>query len=118
MPRLATRAGALDAVESAVVRALASLGAVGITQRERVAAGQRVQEQRALDSRVVLEQAEGVLAERCRVPPTRRSPGCGRRRAGSGGGCTTWRARSSTARPVHPVRRERMDRDGPGTCAA
>ncbi|WP_432570764.1 GAF and ANTAR domain-containing protein [Kineococcus sp. SYSU DK005] len=65
------REGGLDEVERAVVRALASLGAVGLTQLERVAAGQRVQEQlqRALDSRVVLEQAKGVLAERHGVPP-------------------------------------------------
>ncbi|WP_432496143.1 GAF and ANTAR domain-containing protein [Kineococcus gypseus] len=65
------REGALDEVEAAVVRAMAALGAVGFTQLERVAAGRRVQEQlqRALDSRVVLEQAKGVLAERHRVSP-------------------------------------------------
>ncbi|WP_432492063.1 GAF and ANTAR domain-containing protein [Kineococcus auxinigenes] len=65
------REGPLDPGELAVVRVMASLGAVGITQLERVAAGQRVQEQlqRALDSRVVLEQAKGVLAERHRVSP-------------------------------------------------
>ncbi|WP_432484432.1 GAF and ANTAR domain-containing protein [Kineococcus esterisolvens] len=63
--------GALDAVERDVLRAMASLGAVGITQLERVAAGLRVQEQlqRALDSRVVLEQAKGVLAERHGISP-------------------------------------------------
>ncbi|WP_432501594.1 GAF and ANTAR domain-containing protein [Kineococcus arenarius] len=65
------REGPLEPVELAVARAMASLGAVGITQLERVAAGQRVQEQlqQALDSRVVLEQAKGVLAERHRVSP-------------------------------------------------
>nr|WP_276611981.1 GAF and ANTAR domain-containing protein [Kineococcus vitellinus] len=63
--------GALTRVEADVARSLAAFGAVGITQLQDVAAGRRLQEQlqEALDSRVVIEQAKGVLAERHGVPP-------------------------------------------------
>ncbi|MEZ0164404.1 ANTAR domain-containing protein [Kineococcus sp. LSe6-4] len=63
--------GAYSPVESDVARAMASFGAVGITQLEHVAAGARVQAQlqEALDSRIVLEQAKGALAQRFRVHP-------------------------------------------------
>lgn len=63
--------GAYSRVESDVARAMASFGAVGITQLEHVAEGARVQAQlqEALDSRIVLEQAKGALAQRFRVHP-------------------------------------------------
>nr|WP_281372945.1 GAF and ANTAR domain-containing protein [Kineococcus aurantiacus] len=63
--------GAFSAVESDVAHAMASFGAVGITQLEHVAEGARVQAQlqEALDSRIVLEQAKGALAQRYRVHP-------------------------------------------------
>ncbi|PRY13590.1 GAF domain-containing protein [Kineococcus rhizosphaerae] len=63
--------GAYSAVESDVAHAMASFGAVGITQLEHVAEGARVQAQlqEALDSRIVLEQAKGALAQRYRVHP-------------------------------------------------
>ncbi|WP_432542939.1 GAF and ANTAR domain-containing protein [Kineococcus sp. SYSU DK002] len=63
--------GPCSRVESDVAHAMASFGAVGITQLEHVAEGVRVQAQlqEALDSRVVLEQAKGALAQRYRVHP-------------------------------------------------
>ncbi|WP_432510630.1 GAF and ANTAR domain-containing protein [Kineococcus sp. SYSU DK001] len=63
--------GAYSRVESDVAHAMASFGAVGITQLEHVAEGARVQAQlqEALDSRIVLEQAKGALAQRYRVHP-------------------------------------------------
>jgi GAF domain-containing protein len=63
--------GPYSAVESNVAHAMASFGAVGITQLEHVAEGVRVQAQlqEALDSRIVLEQAKGALAQRYRVHP-------------------------------------------------
>nr|WP_240895547.1 ANTAR domain-containing protein [Kineococcus siccus] len=65
------RPGLLSTAQADVVRALASFGAVGLSQLEHVAQGRRVQAQlqEALASRVVLEQAKGVLAERHRVHP-------------------------------------------------
>jgi len=63
--------GPLSAAEADVARAMASFGAVGLTQLEHVAEGRRVQAQlqEALASRIVLEQAKGVLAERHRIDP-------------------------------------------------
>ncbi len=63
--------GGFEAVERDVAQAMASFGAVGITQLEHVAESSRVraQLQEALDSRVLLEQAKGVLAERHGVHP-------------------------------------------------
>lgn len=63
--------GPYSAVESDVAHAMASFGAVGITQLEHVAEGARVQAQlqEALDSRIVLEQAKGALAQRYRTHP-------------------------------------------------
>jgi transcriptional regulator with GAF, ATPase, and Fis domain len=65
------REGAFGAVETDVARAMASFGAVGIGQLEQSARGERLREQlqEALDSRVVLEQAKGVLAERHGLHP-------------------------------------------------
>jgi hypothetical protein len=67
------RPGLLSPAQADVARAMASFGAVGLTQLEHVAEGRRVQAQlqEALASRVVLEQAKGVLAERHRVHPDR-----------------------------------------------
>ncbi|WP_380160849.1 GAF and ANTAR domain-containing protein [Kineococcus sp. R86509] len=63
--------GPYSAVESDVAHAMASFGAIGLTQLEHVAEGARVraQLQEALDSRIVLEQAKGALAERYRCHP-------------------------------------------------
>ncbi|WP_432561799.1 GAF and ANTAR domain-containing protein [Kineococcus sp. SYSU DK003] len=63
--------GTYSAVELDVAQAMASFGAVGITQLEHVAEGVRVQAQlqEALDGRVVLEQAKGILAQRFRIHP-------------------------------------------------
>ncbi|NIZ89465.1 GAF and ANTAR domain-containing protein [Kineococcus rubinsiae] len=60
------RPGVLSPAQADVARALASFGAVGLSQLEHVAESRRVQAQlqEALDSRIVLEQAKGVLAER------------------------------------------------------
>jgi len=65
------RPGYLDPAQADVARAMASFGAVGLTQLEHAAEGRRVQAQlqEALASRIVLEQAKGVLAERHRVTP-------------------------------------------------
>ncbi|WP_432543093.1 GAF and ANTAR domain-containing protein [Kineococcus sp. SYSU DK002] len=63
--------GPFSGVETDVAHAMASFGAVGIGQLEAGARGERLRDQlqEALDSRVVLEQAKGVLAERHRVHP-------------------------------------------------
>ena len=52
-----------------VAQAFADLAAIGIIQHRAVLETQRVNEQltRALDSRVVIEQAKGVIAERAGV---------------------------------------------------
>jgi hypothetical protein len=51
--------------------------------------------QRALESRVEIEQAKGVLVERFGIDPTGRSSSCARRRAGAESGCTTSQPKSS-----------------------
>ncbi|MFD0484470.1 GAF and ANTAR domain-containing protein [Kineococcus sp. GCM10028916] len=63
--------GPYSPVEFDVAHAMASFGAIGILQLEHVAEGARVraQLQEALDSRIVLEQAKGALAERYRCHP-------------------------------------------------
>jgi len=65
------RPGLLGTAQADVARAMASFGAVGLSQLEHVAEGRRVQAQlqEALASRIVLEQAKGVLAERHHVHP-------------------------------------------------
>lgn len=63
--------GPYTALESDVAHAMATFGAVGITQLEHVAEGARVQAQlqEALDSRIVIEQAKGALAQRHGTDP-------------------------------------------------
>jgi transcriptional regulator with GAF, ATPase, and Fis domain len=67
------RPGYLSSAQADVARAMASFGAVGLSQLEHVAQGRRVQAQlqEALESRIVLEQAKGVLAERHGTDPER-----------------------------------------------
>lgn len=63
---LRTRAGAMDADDAAIAQALADVATIGMVQH-RVHAQQELltgQLQNALNSRVVIEQAKGVLAER------------------------------------------------------
>ena len=59
-----TRTGGLDADDSGIARALADLGSVGILQQRVLRESAMVTEQlqRALDSRVIIEQAKGVIA--------------------------------------------------------
>lgn len=59
-----TRVGALDAMEADVALALANLASVGILHERVVREGSIVadQLQRALDTRVLIEQAKGMLA--------------------------------------------------------
>lgn len=63
--------GRFSTVETDVAHAMASFGAVSIGQLVSSAEGDRLRDQlqEALDSRVVLEQAKGVLAERHRIHP-------------------------------------------------
>lgn len=61
-----TRPGALDAADLAVAGALADAATVAITQHRALAAADDLGAglQRALESRIVVEQAKGLLAER------------------------------------------------------
>ncbi len=63
--------GPYSTVETDVAHAMASFAAVGISQLEASAQGEQLRDQlqAALESRVVLEQAKGVLAERHRIHP-------------------------------------------------
>ena len=68
----------MDEADVMVARAFADLATLSIVQHRASAEAQRLNEQLgALTSRVVIEQAKGVVAE----PPAsiwpRRSPGCG-----------------------------------------
>ncbi|QKJ18861.1 GAF and ANTAR domain-containing protein [Microbacterium hominis] len=58
--------GALDAADAASARALADIATISILQQRRVEESElaQAQLQRALDSRVIIEQAKGYLAQR------------------------------------------------------
>ena len=58
--------GGLNSRETAVVQAMADVASISILQRDAIVqhAGTNAQLQRALDSRILIEQAKGVLAQR------------------------------------------------------
>ncbi|MBA2529571.1 MAG: GAF and ANTAR domain-containing protein [Euzebyales bacterium] len=63
--------GELSPADLRAAQALADVAAIGILQRRAVTAAQvRVEQlQQALDSRVVIEQAKGIIAERLHIDP-------------------------------------------------
>ncbi|WP_460522921.1 GAF and ANTAR domain-containing protein [Humibacter antri] len=65
MNLFATRVGALGAADAAVAKALADVATIGILQERLIHERNIVTEQlqRALDSRILIEQAKGVLSE-------------------------------------------------------
>jgi GAF domain-containing protein len=64
------RRGPLDPADLVVCQALADMATIGLLQERAMREARLLAEQlqAALDSRVVLEQAKGILAERCGVP--------------------------------------------------
>ncbi|GAA1447196.1 GAF and ANTAR domain-containing protein [Leifsonia poae] len=62
--------GELDKLDTVAAQAMADVATIGILQERAVAEGDviRSQLQRALDSRVIIEQAKGVISYRHRIP--------------------------------------------------
>jgi hypothetical protein len=93
---------ALPDTDLAVGQALADVATIGILQERTIRRSEVVTEQlqTALNSRVIIEQAKGVLAQHGHLTWTRPSTGCAATPATTTHGCPRWPARSS--RPTSP----------------
>lgn len=102
-----SRPGDLTQEDVDLGRALADLATIGLLQHRAIQERELLAEQLqgALTSRVLIEQAKGILAERHGVPCTRHSPPCAPVPDAPGRRSPSSRPRSPTAHPTSALRR-------------